>query len=479
MQNDPLWQDANKYFQSGEIKRTSIVLQNILAKDRYDMSARINLLNCFSALNELILLMGLIKESIDLYPDSLRFISNYLFCLNYFEINRGIHFNEHKRVFENYLKLQGPGDFILPNLPKNRSIDSQRIRVGYVSGDLHEHSCTYLTIPLLRHHNKNDFEIFVYSNLSHNDKITDDLKSLGVTWVDISNMTNREAAEVMAKDSIDILVDLSGHTVANRLGIFLYRPAPIQMSWYGYLNTTGVPQIDYRITDPMLSPEGMGNEKYYTEKLLRIPRCFLYEPPATVPPVALPAYKKNGYFTFGALHDMKKISNTTLDLWSSILKQLPSSKLMFSIEKEGDIASVIEARFTSRGIPKSQLILIPRVPIEQFFYLFKDIDIMLDTFPYTSGVSAMHALWMGVPTLTIEGETELFRNCAAVMKWSGYPEFIAQDASQFINKAVYYHNNPARLAEIRRICREKPLVDNKAVVASIENKYKEIIKNSK
>jgi protein O-GlcNAc transferase len=465
-----LWDEAKAFFDANQIRNAARSLEKILIIDRYNRRARINLLNCYSTLNELPILLGCLRESIDVFPDEMRFRSNYLFCLNYFDATREVILSEHKRVMKEFEeRLQAK---IFPVRPqKNRG---GKIRVGYVSGDLHEHSCSYLTLPLLQNHDRSKFEVFIYANITSPDSFTEKFKKLADHWVPIENLKDEDAAAKIYADEIDILIDLSGHTVSNRLGIFFFKPAPIQMSWYGYLNTTAVPTMDYRITDELLCPPEQ--EKWYTEKIVRIARSFLYEPPAYVPGVAPNPFIRQGFFTFGAFHHIKKISKPTLDLWADILRRNPDAKLMITTDRGGDTEIFLEKAFAARGIHRWQLILVKDQPIEKFFDLFAHVDLMLDTFPYTSGVTAMHAIWMGVPTLTMQAGTELFRNCAAVMRSSGYPEYIARDHVAYINQAVSLSKNPTPLINFRKTCRAKPVVDNKLVVQSLEKKIEELMR---
>lgn len=463
---DRLMSEGKQHYDAGRVFQAIDCLKKIILLEHGHLGARSALISCYGLVGEMTLLIGILRDTADLYPAALPYTSAYLFCLNYFNVSRAVRLSEHRKMMvrvEKEILAKAPPKLIEPT--------GRKLRIGYVSGDFREHSCAYLTFPLLRNHNRNEFDIYLYSNNPDNDRKTEEFHRLG-EWRDIRTTPDAEAARIVRQDKIDILVDLSGHTIAGRTSLFFHRPAPIQISWYGYLNTIGTVAIPYRITDPFLSPENANNEQWYVEKLLRIPRSFLYEPPLMIPPVAAAPYSRNGFFTFGALHNIKKVSDDTLDLWCEILKATPRSKILVSTEFGGDIETVLRKRFAERGVGPTQLIMAKDEPIEQFFSFFERIDLMLDTFPYTSGVSAMHGIWMGTPTLTIEGDTELGRNCAAVNRSYGIPEYVAPTKEEFISRAIAFASNPSSLTEFRRTCRLKPVVDNSAVVRSLELLYR-------
>ena len=461
--------EGKVHYDNGHVFAAIECLKEVLLLDHGHLGARSALISCYGLVGEMPLLIGILRETADLYPAALPYTSAYLFCLNYFTASRATVFAEHKQMMRRVEEK-----ILSPHRPILKNAQGRKIRIGYVSGDFREHSCAYLTFPLLKFHDKDRFEIFLYSNNPDNDLKTELFKKLG-HWRDIRQTPDQETKRIVENDQIDILVDLSGHTIAGRTSLFFHRPAPIQISWYGYLNTIGTSAINYRLTDPFLSPPGQGNEQWYSEELVRIPRSFLYEPPETIPDVTPPPHQQNGFFTFGALHNIKKTSDATLDLWCAILRKVPSAKLMVSTEFGGDITTTLLKRFRERGITERQLLMEKDRPIEQFFSFFKEIDLMLDTFPYTSGVSAMHGIWMGVPTLTIAGATELARNCAAVHIARGLPEYITTNEKEFVERAVNYARNPSPLVEFRKTCREKPVVDNAAVVRALENAYLDLI----
>lgn len=468
-----LMTEGKHHYDAGRVFKAVECLQEVLNLEYGNLEARSALISCYGLINEMPRLLGVLRDTADLYPSALPYTNAYLFCLNYFEVSRDAVFNEHK-----VLMSRVEDKILSPAIPSLRRKDGQKIRIGYVSGDFREHSCSYLTLPLLKLHDRNKFELFLYSNNPDNDHKTELFKTLG-NWRDIRMIPDPELKELIKRDGIDILVDLSGHTIAGRISVFFHRPAPIQMSWYGYLNTIGTEAIQYRITDSYLSPQDAGNEKWYTERLTRIPRAFLYEPPAHVPSVATQPALRKGFFTFGALHNIKKVSDQTLDLWCEVLRRAPRSKLLVSTEFGGDIERVLGGRITARGISLDRIIMRKDEPIDKFFNFFEEIDLMLDTFPYTSGVSAMHGIWMGTPTLTITGDTELKRNCAAVNLSRNLGEFVAKDAEDFIGKAVWYESHAEKLSEFRKVCREQAVVDNEAVVRALETLYERLTAGEK
>ncbi len=467
METSPLLAQSKLHFDKGEIREAVECAREELKQNPTSLDARAALIMCYGLVGEMTNLITLLRETTEVYPSALPFTSSYLFCLNYFNASPDFILSEHIRLMK-----RAEGFILNPTRPQQASISERKIRIGYVSGDFRVHACAHLTLPLLGHHDHSHFDIFLYSNNPDNDDLTEIFKQLG-HWRDIRHLSDTRAARQIQEDGIDILVDLSGHTVGGRVSLFMHRPAPIQISWYGYLNTLGTEAIDYRFTDPFLAPPEI--DRYYVEKLIRLPRAFLYEYPENIPPVAPPPYIKKGYFTFGAIHNIKKLHDVTLDLWCEVLKKVPSSKVILNTEMGGDIQKVLTSRFLKRGIPAEQLVFEQDRGLPHYFDFFGEYDLGLDTFPYTSGVSAMHGIWMGAPTLTIEGVTELGRNCSAVNRSRGLDEFVTQSPEDFIARAVHHAQNPSLMKRFRETCRSRPVVRNEEVVRAVETVYKNLL----
>ena len=462
------YDETTELIESGQILRLTARAEQLLRENPTNGEIRSTLAHAYGLMGNVSALVRLLRESMTLYPADTSHATSYVFSLNYLDLPREDIVREQRSVMQKIDQL-----LLNPITPARQPLGAGRkIKVGYLSGEFRSHACSYLTLPLLAHHNKDEFDIFLYSNNQGDDDLTSVLKGFGVRRT-IRNLSDEEVVAKMRHDQLDILVDLSGFTSDGRPGVFMHRPAPIQISWYGYLNSTQTRAFTHRFIDQFLVAQDQ--EELYSEKLIDLPRAFLYEPPYDAPAVAPSPYLKNGFVTFGALHTMNKISDRALDLWAKILHHVQGSKLLVSVGKGGDAAELLVQKLNQRGISRDRVIAEPMRTVPHYFDLFSKIDLGLDSFPYTSGVSAMHGIWMGVPVLTIEGDTELSRNCSAVNRNRGLDQFVTQTQEEFIERAVSLAQNPEELRIFRLQCRTQPVVENKAVVRAVEAAYKTIL----
>ena len=376
----------------------------------------------------------------------------------------------HHNLFSNLKKSYG-----------DRLQPEKKIRLGYVSGDFKQHSVAYFLEPLLTHHNRQQFTICCYANNSCNDAITDRFKQLADIWHDINRLDDERVADLVRKDEIDILVDLSGHTKGNRLLVFARKPAPIQVTYLGYPNTTGLDPIDYRFTDVWADPPGT-TEQWHSEQLIRLPQGFLaYLPPPNAPSVSpLPATKK-GYITFGTFNHLGKVSNQSVDCWAKILHQVPRSRLLLKAKALGDSATNkhLYRLFEQEGITRDRLTLLGwTATTEEHLSLYHQIDIALDTYPYHGTTTTCEAMWMGVPVITLAGQTHVSRVGVSLLSAVGLTELIANSEEEYIGKAVNLANNTAKLSQLRQNIRiqmqSSPLTDGEAIAQSLELAYRQM-----
>jgi protein O-GlcNAc transferase len=289
-------------------------------------------------------------------------------------------------------------------------------------------------------------------------------------------LSDSAAAEMIRRDGIDILVDLSGHTAGNRLELFARKPAAVQMTLFGYPNTTGIPSVDYRITDEISDPPGM-TEAFYTEKLLRLESlAWCYKPPADAPAVTpLPA-TKSGVLTFGCLNNPAKISESCLNTWAKLLAAIPDARLVLLAGQSATGAQRLQSRFLEAGVQKDRLELVFRLPASEYFEAHQLLDMMLDPFPYNGGVTTCDALWMGVPVLTVAGGSYVSRQGAAIMTNVGLSEFIADTPQKLIDLGRMWSENKSWLADIRSSLRgqmsKSPVADPKLYLKALEAGYR-------
>ncbi len=363
---------------------------------------------------------------------------------------------------------------LAPKLPP-RTVEAnpgRKLRVGYVSADFRRHSLAYFIEPLFANHDRNCFEVFCYSNTRHADGITDELRNHVSQWRDITSLSDEAAARLIEQDGIDILVDLAGHTADNRLLIFARKPAPVQLSYLGYPNTTGLATMDYRISDGYMDPPGV-SEALYTEKLLRMPHSlWCYRPPAPTPDVnPLPALQR-GVTTFGSLHSFTKLSRQVIDLWARILARQPGAELLMAGAPSGETGTRLRERFAAHGIDAARVHLIGKLNFDDYLRLYHRIDIGLDAFPYAGGTTTCESLWMGVPVITLAGTYAVARAGVSLLTSAGLAELIADSPERYVEIATDLARDPHRLAGLRGSLRERmqrsPLMDEAGFTRAFE-----------
>jgi predicted O-linked N-acetylglucosamine transferase (SPINDLY family) len=276
-------------------------------------------------------------------------------------------------------------------------VADRRLRIGYVSPDFRQHSVAYFLEPVLGAHDRAAFEIFCYAEVEKPDDVTARMQRLADHWCDTSGTTEEELARRIAAEEIDILVDLAGHTRGNRLPVFARRPAPVQVTWLGYCNTTGLDAIDYRLTDAVADPDG---DETYSERLHRLPNGFLcYAPPAGTAEIAPPAALANGYVTFGSFNNLAKMTPDVVALWARILNAVPDARLLLKSRLLAEEATQdqIACRFADHGVARTRLVLLPRIETtDGHLEAYGRMDIALDPFPY----NGRHAARVSTSILT-------------------------------------------------------------------------------
>ena len=364
---------------------------------------------------------------------------------------------------------------------KNLVDPKRKLRIGYVSGDLKTHSVSYFFEPLLINRDRNSFAIICYANNQKSDKVTERLNHLADEWREINPLDDSQVTQLIRQDKIDILVDLSGHTLGNRLLIFARKPAPIQITYLGYPNTTGLTTIDYRLTDTYVDPEGK-TDHLHTEQLIRLPNSFLcYQPPEITPDVNLLPAIANNYITFGSFNNLAKVNQETINHWAVILKQIPNSRLLLKSKSLQDSGACdrIYKLFADKGINCQRLVLKAwEKGINNHLAIYNQVDIALDTYPYHGTTTTCEAMWMGVPVITLAGEAYVSRVGVSLLSAVGLNEFIAESPEEYMQKAVELANNCQRLTELRQNLRSKmqssSLTDGKVFTQDLELAYRQM-----
>lgn len=348
----------------------------------------------------------------------------------------------------------------------------RRLRVGYVSGDFREHPVGRAVLPLFLNHDGGACETIVFSDEEKPDGLTERLRGLAKAWHRTPGMSSAQLAELIRAERIDVLVDLSLHMVGERLTVFARRPAPVQVSFIGYAATTGLSAMDYRLTDAHVDPPG--SESFNTEMLHRLPKSFYcYHPDGTEPAPA--SERPNRPVTFGSFNNPAKISPAALDAWCAILREIPESRLQMVVYESGR-ETHFTREFEQRGIALSRITFSRPRPRNGYLAFYDEIDVALDPFPYNGGVTTCDALWMGVPVISLRGETSVGRAGVSILNNVGLTQLLASDVSEYVRLAVELARDLPRVAGYRSALRERmrasPITDSAGFTRDVESAYR-------
>jgi predicted O-linked N-acetylglucosamine transferase (SPINDLY family) len=358
---------------------------------------------------------------------------------------------------------------------------TRKLRIGLVSGDMRHHPVAFFMRALLGALQGRSLEFYVYDTLGKHDELTGQIRPLIHRWHEVKSLKDKELAELIRADCIDILLDLHGYTTGNRLPMMALKPAPVQLSWLGFLGTTGTPGIDYVLADARGAPEGIGAEDEFTEAVWRLPECAqCFTPPDVDVPETPPPVLVNGFITFGCLNKPHKINDRVLALWSKVLARLPTSRLL--LRGNGFGSPPYRERFIARmkalGIDPTRVMLEGPAPRAQFLNAYSRIDISLDPFPYSGGTTTAEALWVGVPVLALRGDRMVWRMSYSFMAAAGLGDWAADDEASFVELAVAKASDIEGLAALRKVQRQQvlksPLCDATRFAANVEQAFRDI-----
>ena len=354
------------------------------------------------------------------------------------------------------------------------SLDAERLRIGFVSGDFRNHPVGYFLEGFLSKINQSKLELFAYSTHLNEDNLTENLKTHFAVWRSVANRSAHDVAKIIHADGLHILIDLAGHTAGNLLPAFAYKPAPIQASWLGYFATTGVSEINYFIGDPHVAPES--EQHHFTEDVIRLPETYLcFTPPHSAVEVGpLPAYR-NGFITFGCFNNLSKLNSDVVLLWSRILNAIDGSRLFLKSGQLGDpdvVRSTVES-FRWAGVAPERLLFEGPSDRRDYFDAFNKVDIALDPFPFPGGTTSVEGLWMGVPVITLRGDRFIAHNGETIAHNSGQSDWIADSEADYFYKAVLFSSNLEKLSSLRSGLRSQishaPLFDSERFAANFED----------
>jgi predicted O-linked N-acetylglucosamine transferase (SPINDLY family) len=404
--------------------------------------------------------------------------SALLFCMHYVPDSSPEEiFDEHRRFAEAY---EAP--LLAGHASHGNDRDPERtLRIGYVSPDFKMHPVAQFLEPVLSRHDRERFEVFCYSATPTVDARTIAFQKIaGNRWRDIRPFNHDQAAALIRRDAIDVLIDTTGHTGGSQLMLFARKPAPVQVTWLGYPDTTGLQSMDYRITDANADPPGR-TEHLHSEKLLRLP-CFLcYEPPGYIPDVAPPPVLKNGYVTFGSFNNFMKVAPQTIETWAEVLKAVPGSKLLLKHRGASDVGAqeAFPGFFEKYGIERERILITAQMPSHRLHLEeFREMDIALDPFPYNGTTTSCETLAMGVPMVALEGSTHVARVSVSLLRQVGLPDWIVRSREDYVRLAVEHARFPEKLQRVRNEIRGRMLSselgDPVRFTAHLEDAYRAI-----
>jgi predicted O-linked N-acetylglucosamine transferase (SPINDLY family) len=411
------------------------------------------------------------RSAVEIKPDYPEALSNLLFSLNYSESLAPLSYLEQARQYGRLVAGKAGRKYFAWQC----AVRPERLRIGLVSGDLRNHSVGHFLEGLLAHIDPARIELIAYPTHHKEDEVTARIRPYFSAWKPLVGKSDEAAAHLIHTDGVHILLDISGHTAHNRLPVFAWKPAPVQVTWLGLPNTTGVSEMDYVLGDLQAIPPEHAN--HLSEAVWRLPDSYVcFTAPAYPVKVAtLPALTA-GYVTFGSFNNLTKMNDAVVELWARILMSVPDSRLYLKTSQlnDADICERTRRRFAARGIAPERLLLGKTLgPIADHLAEYNKIDIALDTFPYPGVTTSIEALWMGVPVLSLHGDRFLSLSAKSIAHHAGLPDWIAADKDDYIAKAVTFTSGLERLTALRAGLRQQvlasPIFDTKRFARNFED----------
>lgn len=464
--NEIALQRALVYARAEQFLASAEASKVLVARDPNNVLAMVNMGHCLSSVGALAEAEVVHRAVLAREPMSVNYAGNMLLTLSYRgDLSPGKIADEHRawgQGFESQVKIvEGT---------RQKIANGKKLKVAYISGDLWGHSVAFFLEPILEHRDRALTELFLYSNGTRRDHYTDSFRAMADHWRQVNGLDDDAVARLIVSDGIDILVDLSGHTAANRLGVFARKPAPIQVSYLGYPNTTGLSRIDYYLTDGDVDPPG-AHDDLFSEKLWRLPRHKLCYRAPHLPPVEEPAFRKNGYITFGSFNNAAKYNPEVFALWARLLTAVPSARLRLkaSLLGEAAVRDRIWAHFSRAGIERG------RVELVAYDHHMGDLDICLDPFPYNGATTTCQAFHMGLPVVTMRGASHAACVGAAILKAIGLPDLVGANGDDYIAIAKRLAEDRGRLVELRGSLRQRlkdsPLGDERDMARAVDDAW--------
>jgi protein O-GlcNAc transferase len=459
--------------------RAKMDLDGAIANYRRAIELLPNSVEAFNNLGIALREQGLIDDALDatekaveLAPGNAAVLSNLVYLLSF---HAGYDPAELARQQRNWNEKHAKPLAHLIRPHANDRDPDRKLKVGYVSPNFGHHVVGQNFFPLLSKHDRREFAVHCYSTVIRPDPFTEVLREQADVWRNAAGMSDEALAEAIRQDGIDILVDLSSHMAENRLLVFARKPAPVQVTYLGYCASTGLSAMDYRLSDPYLDP-AEADLSLYNEQTVRLPETYwCYTSAGPTPEPSPPPSQSAGHITFGCLNNFAKVSPGALDLWAEILAGLPGSRMIIHSYPGSHLAAVRD-RFAAAGVSADRLEFLPKLPWTQYVQTYGRIDIALDPFPYGGGITTCDALWMGVPVVTLAGQTAVGRGGKSILSNLGLVELTTRRPRQYVQTALTLANSPQRLAELRRDLRRRmltsPLMNATKFARSVEEAFR-------
>ena len=388
----------------------------------------------------------LFRQNVHDRPGDPALLNNYLYSAQYVPgVTAQSLFTDHQLWRQ---QVRAPHAGTRPPTPAKEM--AGRLRIGFLSADFAAHPVACFMLPLFRALDRTQCQVICLSAGRRRDAMTGDFARAADEWHDISELSDADAAALVARQRVDILFDMAGHTLGNRLGVFAMKPAPMQVSWAGYVGTTGVPEIDYVLADAHQAPPD--EDVYYHERVIRLPRCYVpYQPAAYAPDVGpLPALAA-GHVTFGSFNHPAKLTRDVIALWVDVLGMLPEARLVLryrGVDSHANQRRIHDA-LAAAGLDPGRVRFAGVSAHRDRLTAYGGIDIALDPFPYSGGVTTCEALWMGVPVVTLTGRTFAGRHSTSYLTNVGLTQLIADDVDAYAAAAVLLATDFTRLSQLR------------------------------
>ena len=447
----------------------------LLAVSPDELDANLNVANCFNTLGRMRDAAPLYDKVVRLYPQHLPAISSAISAADYDQRpGPGENITHRRDLMRRFVHAQRRTTW-----PNDKDPD-RRLRIGYVSPDFREHVAMTLFEGVLVNHDRARFEIFAYDATAFRDARNRTLRAHADHWREIDKLDIESTTALVREDAIDILIDLAGHTAGNRLMLFARKPAPVAATWLAYPGSTGLPEIDYIVSDPHTSPPQY--DAYYSEKVWRLPATrFCFMPPANSPAPRLP--RADAPPTFGCFNNISKLNPDVFALWKRILDAVPDARLLlkYSVLDDATGRAWLTDDLRAAGIDPARVTRRGWTPYAQALDDYADVHVALDPFPFCGGLTTLDALWMGVPVVTLQGQLMAARQSAAFLANIGAPELIAADADDYVRIAIELMRDRDRIAgyrtSLREALRASPLFDYAGFTTELEKAWRGMWRN--